>query len=105
VGFPGGISDKKNILESAPPYAGPNRPSRKPVTFKRGPIKRLSRSQTIPQNMRKHRFARTYKSRSAPHFFQLVPPDAARQTDSPMVAVDHPAVSARKSQKRHKARR
>jgi hypothetical protein len=55
-------------------------------------------------DMREYGLARLYWPCRAPRALQLVPADATGQADTSVVAVDHPAVSARKSQERHQAR-
>ena len=39
MGFAGGVANKKNAVESTPPDAGPNRPSRQPLILQSGTLR------------------------------------------------------------------
>jgi hypothetical protein len=102
--FAGRVADKKNTVESTPPDAGPNQPGGQPVTLQPGTRKSLARGATRLFDMREYGLAGFYWPCRAPRALQLVPADAAGQADTSVVAVDHPAVSSRKSQEWHQSR-
>src|SRR5882724_1739847 len=100
MGLAGRVAYKKNAIESTPPDAWPNRPGRLPVALQPGARERLARRATRLIDVREHGLAGLYRPCRAPRALELVPADATGEADTPMVAVDHPAVSARKSQER-----